>query len=121
MPSLLPVMQITDRFYGAQAQTLPHSIQKNPLFERGYKGYTMLKKDGSSMAVKYDDVGNLANEMHARLKPLKDGPFGGAGQPPTKALHDMKMEISDGPLDKAEYTTIDAFVAAIDALPNPAV
>ena len=48
---------------------------------------------------------------------LHDGPFGGDGQPCSKAI---VMEIVDGPLEKESFDTIDAFVAAIDELPNPA-
>jgi hypothetical protein len=99
---------------------MPHSMASNHLYEKGYKGYTMLKKNGDGMTVKYEDVGVLAKEVHKRLLPLKDGPFGGDEQPVTKAVSAIYMEVNDGPLSKETYDDIDAFKEAIDALPNPA-
>lgn len=99
---------------------MPHSMASNPLYEKGYKGYTMLKKNGDGMTVKYEDVGMLAKEMYKRLLPLKDGPFGGDDQPVSKAVSAIYMEINDGPLSKETFDDVDAFKDAIDALPNPA-
>ena len=97
-----------------------NTMQDNPLFKKGYKGFSMVKKDGSGNTVPFEQVGLLAQKLHSMLEPLRSGPFGGDGQPASKAVSEIKMEIRAGPLDVTQYETIDAFVLAIDALPNPA-
>ena len=96
-------------------------IDPNPLYERGFRGYSMIKDDGINNTVAYKDVGKLARVLFSKLVPLKEGPFGGHGQPAALVLSEIKMEIREGPLDYAEYATIDEFVSAIEALPDPEV
>ena len=98
-----------------------NSSKPNPLYEKGYKGYTMISKDGTGTTVPYDRVGALARELHKVLLPLHDGPFGGPNQPLAKSLSRIQLQILDNPLDHVEYDSIEEFVAAIDALPNPEV
>ena len=98
---------------------MPHTAQPNPLFEQGYKGFTMLRKDGSGNLHEYDMVGVLAERIFKMLLPLRDGPFGGAGQPPARCLSAITLEIYKDPLHITTYDTIGEFKAAVDAVPAP--
>lgn len=109
-----------DELLSCQGQKLYGTQIENIWYKKGYKGYTMLKKDGKGMTVKYEQVGALCKKIHDMLLPLMAGPFGGAGQPERQAISTINMEIRNGPLEIESFTSIDAFVAAVDALPNPA-
>jgi len=104
----------------SQARTIMGTSLPNPLYEKGFRGYSMLTKDGSDYTVKFNQVGKLAASIHTRLLPLLQGPFGsGENEVPAKVLSKITLEIHDGPLDVVEYATIEEFKAAIDALPDP--
>ena len=48
--SLLPVMRLMNRIDSTLLRLKRcHILQKNPLFERGFKGATMIKKTGSGI------------------------------------------------------------------------
>ena len=98
---------------------MPYSTAPNVHYQNGFKGWTMLRKDGKGMTVKHEDVGLLAQRVHDELVQLKDGPFVDSPLPPSQAIAQLCMEISDGPLHIDKYTNITEYVAAINALSNP--
>lgn len=97
-----------------------NSHVENPLYKKGYQGYSMVAADGNGFTVAHAEVGELARQVYNHILPLKDGPFGGADQPPARCLASLKLVITDGPLRTEAFDSIDEFVAAIDALANPA-
>jgi hypothetical protein len=99
---------------------MQNSTMENPLYKKGYKGYTMLKKEGDGFTVPFEKVGQLAVELYKRFLPLKEGPFGAPNQPAQRAVQEILMQIRDGPLDVVTYKAAIEFKTAIDALPNPA-
>jgi hypothetical protein len=91
----------------------------NEWYKKGFRGWTMLKKEGDGMTVPYQEVGKLARAIHEHLLPLKVGPFGNSPNPSCQVIAELKLQISSGPLTIVMYETVEEFVTAIDALPDP--
>ena len=67
---------------------MPYSTAPNVHYQNGFKGWTMLRKDGKGMTVKHEDVGLLAQRVHDELVQLKDGaPLGTALYRPRRPSH----------------------------------
>ena len=79
----------------------------------------MMNGAGTGMLIPYSHVGRLALRVFNELKPLMDGPFGEGADVPLKAIGSIKLVISEGPLEQETFLTIDSFVEAINAIPDP--
>ena len=103
----------------SQGQNKYQSSERNPAYEQGFRGYTMMNGAGTDMLIPYAHVGRLALRVFNELKPLMDGPFGEGADVPFKAINSIKLVISEGPLEQETFLTIDSFVEAINAIPDP--